>query len=205
LLNLIMGFLVPTEGEIKVNGTSLTRMNPESWRQWITWIGQRPVLCSGTLGDNIRLGNPSGVPGEDELLDAVNQARVDQFLHQLPKGLQTPLGDSGSRLSRGQSQRVAMARAFIKNAPLVIMDEPTAGLDRRNEHMVMDGIGRLARNRTVVIATHRLNATQLHWVDRIVLLDGGRLAELGTYEELMSRKGLFFDLAHPLPSEEVGT
>jgi len=202
LLNLILGFLCPDHGQIAIDGRPLSTIDPDFWRGQVAWISQRPMLFSGTLRDNICLGREPGHCRGQQIKEAIRQARLDQFLTDLPRGLQTRLGDQGSRLSRGQAQRVALARAWVKAAPLVVLDEPTAGLDRINENLVMEGIGQLARNRTVVMATHRLD--QLQWVDRIGVLDRGSLVEVGSYHDLLSRQGVFCRLAAGLADNHPG-
>ncbi|MGB5987831.1 MAG: thiol reductant ABC exporter subunit CydD, partial [Desulfobacterales bacterium] len=192
LLNLLMGFLRSDTGEIRVDGKLLEKLDSEAWWRRIAWIGQRPALFSGTLKANICLGLDAREIDTPRLEAALRDARVDQFVSRLPRGLETLVGDQGSRLSRGQAQRVALARALLKDAPLVIMDEPTAGLDRVNERDVLEGMARLARQRTVVMATHRLD--RLQGVDRIAVLDQGRLVELGSYGELMAHQGVFYRL-----------
>ena len=187
LLNLLLGFLHTDQGTLRVNGRDLSSIDPELWRQQVAWVGQQPMLFSGTLEENIRIGAGSRPPDPQELDAAIQGARVDELLSRLPMGLQTPVGEQGGRLSRGQAQRVALARAMLKQAPLVIMDEPTAGLDQTNERLVMDGIAHLAKHRTVVMATHRWD--QLQTVDRIGVLDGGRLVALGPPGQLLTPQG----------------
>ena len=116
------------------------------------WIGQRPVLFAGTIRDNIRFARPDAT--ENELSQAVRAARVDMFAEQLPDGLDTLVGEGGHGLSGGQAQRIAIARAFLKNAPLLLLDEPTAHLDPATESEVFDGLRRLAAGRTVIMASH---------------------------------------------------
>lgn len=187
LLHLLLGFLAPDRGEIRVNGQDLREVSRESWHRRVAWIGQHPVLFYGTVRENIRMGRPEA--SDDEIEAAARAARVLEFTDRMPAGLETPVGERGHGLSRGQVQRIALARAFLKDAPLVLLDEPTAGLDRENEGLVMEGIGLLTRGRTLLMATHRL--ATLEEADRILVLAEGRIVETGTYAELTARGGAF--------------
>ncbi|WP_395676151.1 thiol reductant ABC exporter subunit CydD [Inquilinus sp.] len=171
LLSLLLGFRRPDTGRVLVNGVDLAEIDPEELRRRIAWIGQAPVLFHGTLRDNIRLGRPEA---DDAAVDrAAAEARVTEFAAALPQGLDTPVGERGVGLSGGQAQRVALARAFLKDAPLVLLDEPTAALDRDTEAEILESIRRLARGRTVVVATHSPAAMAI--ADRRILLDQGRV------------------------------
>jgi ATP-binding cassette subfamily C protein CydD len=186
-LNLLLGFLLPDSGQIKVNGLLLADMTPASWRRHIAWIGQRPVLFQGTIKENILLGRPGASAIQIE--QAAGNARVLDFAMHLPEGLDTPVGEHGFGLSRGQAQRVALARAFLKGAPLLLLDEPTAGLDAENEALVINSLKTLSRGRTVLMLTHRL--TNLRQTQRIMVLGKGRILEEGTYNELTAAGGKF--------------
>jgi ATP-binding cassette subfamily C protein CydD len=192
ILNLLMGFIRPQRGDILVNGISLAALVPDTWRRQLAWIGQTPVLFHGTIRENILLGRPDA--GESDLLAAARAARVIEFCRLLPAGLDTPVGEQGIGLSRGQAQRVALARAFLKDAPLVVLDEPTAGLDAENEHLVLAALERLTQNRTVLMATHRLE--NIARADRILVLSNGQIAEQGAYTDLMEPGSLFLRLAN---------
>jgi ATP-binding cassette subfamily C protein CydD len=171
LLSLLLGFRRPDAGRVLVNGIDLAEIDPEDLRRHIAWIGQAPVLFHGTLRDNIRLGRPEA---DDAAVErAAAEARVAEFAATLPQGLDTPVGERGIGLSGGQAQRVALARAFLKDAPLVLLDEPTASLDRDTEAEILESIRRLARGRTVIVATHSLAAMAI--ADRRILLEQGRV------------------------------
>ncbi len=171
LLSLLLGFRRPDAGRVLINGVDLAEIDPEDLRRRIAWIGQAPVLFHGTLRDNIRLGRPEA---DDAAVErAAAEARVTEFAAALPQGLDTPVGERGVGLSGGQAQRVALARAFLKDAPLVLLDEPTAALDRDTEAEILESIRRLARGRTVVVATHSPAAMAI--ADRRILLDQGRV------------------------------
>jgi ATP-binding cassette subfamily C protein CydD len=171
LLSLLLGFRRPDSGRILINGTDLAVIDPEDLRRRIAWIGQAPVLFHGTLRDNIRLGRPDA---DDAAVDrAAAEAQVTEFAAALPQGLDTPVGERGVGLSGGQAQRIALARAFLKDAPLVLLDEPTASLDRDTEAEVLESIRRLARGRTALVATHSPAAIAI--AGRRILLDQGRV------------------------------
>jgi ATP-binding cassette subfamily C protein CydD len=187
VLNLLLGFIKPDDGCILINDTRLADLSPDSWREQIAWIGQRPVLFHGTIRENIVLGRPRATTAQIE--QAAGHARVLDFSRHLPAGLETPVGEQGHGLSRGQAQRVALARAFLKDAPLLLLDEPAAGLDAANEALVINALNRLSRGRTVLMLTHRL--TNIKHADRILVLDNGHLVEQGDYSELMAGGGVF--------------
>jgi ATP-binding cassette subfamily C protein CydD len=171
LLSLLLGFRRPDSGRILINGTDLAAIDPEDLRRRIAWIGQAPVLFHGTLRDNIRLGRPDA---DDTAVDrAATEARVTESAAALPQGLDTPVGERGVGLSGGQAQRIALARAFLKDAQLVLLDEPTASLDRDTEAEILESIRRLARSRTAVVATHSPAAIAI--AGRRIVLDQGRV------------------------------
>lgn len=187
LLHLLLGFMAPDQGEIRVNGRPLREISRENWHRRVAWIGQHPVLFFGTVRENIRMGRPEATDGE--IAEAARAAGVLEFTERMPAGLDTPVGERGHGLSRGQVQRIALARAFLKKAPLVLLDEPTAGLDRENERLVMEAVGLLTRGRTLLMATHRL--ATLKEADRILVMAEGRIVETGTHAELTALGGAF--------------
>ncbi len=190
LLNLLLGFLQPDRGQLLINNTPLSRIAPDSWRQHITWIGHNPILFQGTIRENICLARPEA--GDGEVEQAARAARVLDFCKQLPRGLDTPVGEQGLGLSRGQAQRVALARAFLKNAPLLLLDEPTADLDTHNERLVIQALEDLSRGKTVLMLAHRLAGIER--ADRILVLADGRIVEQGSYQQLIAAGGEFFRL-----------
>jgi ATP-binding cassette, subfamily C, bacterial CydD len=151
-IEILLGFVRPDGGRVTINGRDITDLVPQALSAIIAWIGQRPVLFAGTIRDNIRFARPDATA--DEVAQAVKAARVDGFVEQLPEGLDTLVGEGGYGLSGGQAQRIAIARAFLKNAPLLLLDEPTAHLDPATESEVFDGLRRLAAGRTVILASH---------------------------------------------------
>jgi ATP-binding cassette, subfamily C, bacterial CydD len=165
-LAVLLGFVRPGTGRVTVGGAALSDVDVDAWRQRIAWVPQRPYLFAGTIADNIRLGDPAAT-GE-AVREAARLAGATEFLDALPDGLDTLLSDDGAGLSAGQRQRIALARAFLRDAPLVLLDEPTANLDAETERGILDAIRRLAVGRTVVLAAHR--PTLIALADREVCL-----------------------------------
>jgi len=170
VLSLLLGFLAPTSGTIRVGGTDLAALNVEQWRRHVAWVPQRPYLFSGTVADNVRLGAPDA--GDADVWAALRQAEAATFVADLPEGLETRLGEHGAGLSAGQRQRIALARAFLRDAPLLLLDEPTAGLDAESEAAVLAAIERLSAGRTVLLVAHR--AASVRSAERVVVLHAGR-------------------------------
>lgn len=172
VLKLLMGFTRPTAGRIALNGQDATRLIPAELRRLSAYVGQRAHLFRGTLRENIAMARPDAT--EAEILRAAEAARVMAFARQLPQGLETEVGEGGYGLSGGQAQRIALARAFLRDAPLVLLDEPTTALDPGTEAEVMEAIARLCAGRTAIIATH---STQLRGLSaRVLELGAGRMA-----------------------------
>jgi ATP-binding cassette subfamily C protein CydD len=152
VMEILLGFVRPDSGRVVINGRDITDLVPQALSAIIAWIGQRPVLFSATIRENILFAKPGATA--DELAVALRASRVDGFVAQLPDGLETKVGEGGYGLSGGQAQRIAIARAFLKNAPLLLLDEPTAHLDPATESEVFDGLRRLTAGRTVILASH---------------------------------------------------
>ena len=189
-LNLLLGFLQPQTGVIRIDGKPLAELDPADWRRQIALLPQRPTLFPMSVQDNIRLARPDA--SLDEVIQAARLARADSFIEQLPQGYQTMVGEGGRRLSGGELQRIALARAFLKDTPLVLLDEATANLDLQNEALIRQGIEELARGRSLIMVAHRLSTVQR--LPRILVLEQGRVVEQGSHEDLMQRQGLYANL-----------
>jgi ATP-binding cassette subfamily C protein CydD len=190
LTDLLLRFIDPDRGTITVAQTPLYDISADAWLQHIAWVPQAPHLFAGTIMENLRLARPAA--SVDEVVWATRQAEMDEFIQRLPLGYDTPIGELGTRLSGGQAQRLALARAFLKDAPLIILDEPTAYLDPELEDRVRASIRRLMTGRTTLIIAHRLTTVQN--CDQIVVLEAGRVVEAGSHQALMDRAGLYYDL-----------
>ncbi|MDX5626527.1 MULTISPECIES: cysteine/glutathione ABC transporter permease/ATP-binding protein CydD [unclassified Brenneria] len=189
LLNVLLGFL-PYRGSLRVNGIELNTLSSTSWRRQLSWVGQNPHLPEQSLRDNILLGKPQAT--EDELQQAVERAYVHEFLPQLPQGLDTLVGDGAARLSVGQAQRIAVARALIKPGNLLLLDEPTASLDADSEQRIMAALNAAARHQTTLLVTHQLNDVIDY--DEIWVMNDGQLIQQGNYQTLSTRPGAFAEL-----------
>lgn len=184
LINLLLGFL-PYRGELLIDGQPLVSSALDAWRSQLAWVGQNPTLPLATLRDNILLGNPQA--DEAQLQTAIECAYVAEFLAQLPQGLDTPIGEDAARLSVGQAQRVAVARALIRPCRLLLLDEPTASLDANSERLVMRALQAAARNQTTLMVTHQLD--ELAHFDRIWVMDQGMLVQQGDFAALSQQRG----------------
>jgi ATP-binding cassette subfamily C protein CydD len=187
---LLLRFIEPTAGQITVNGRDLRTIPADVWREQVAWVPQLPYLFAASLMDNIRLARPEA-PLED-VIRAAQLAHADEFIRAFPDGYETLIGERGARLSGGQAQRIALARAFLKNAPVLILDETTSNLDPATEMQIQEAIRTLMRDRTVLIIAHRLGTVKD--ADQIVVLNNGYLAEVGTHQELIARGSVYRQL-----------
>ncbi len=191
LAALLLRFLEPSAGQMTLlaegRSTPLTAIPLQVWRAQVAWVPQTPYLFHDTLANNLRIAKPSA--SREEMDAALRAAHLDEFVRSLPQGLETVIGEEGARLSGGQAQRLALARAFLKDAPFLIMDEPTSSLDPESEALLEDAVHRLMRGRTVLTIAHRLNTVV--GADRIFVLDGGRVVERGAHAELSNAGGLY--------------
>ena len=187
---LAAGLIVPDTGTIQVDGHPLLSWQLEDWQRQVSWVSQFPYLFNQSIMENLRLGKPEAIG--DEIERAIQLAQAEEFITQLPKGDATLLGDRGARLSGGQVQRLAIARALLKDAPIVVMDEPAANLDPMNEGKLLEAMAHLLRDRTVLMIAHRLSSVRR--ADRILVLEQGRIVQQGKHEELVGRAGFYQDM-----------
>src|SRR6266403_1589965 len=190
LLSLVPRFYDPTSGAVTLDGRNVREIKKKSLRAQIGIVLQDTLLFSTTIRENIAYGRPDAT--DDEIIDAAKRAQADEFIRQLPNGYASTVGERGQQLSVGQRQRIGIARAFLKNAPILLLDEPTSALDPATEAAIMDTIRELMRGRTTLIATHRL--ATIHDVDRIVVVERGRVVEQGSGPELLARGGVYAKL-----------
>jgi ATP-binding cassette subfamily C protein CydD len=190
LIDLLGGFLSPTDGEFSINGQMLASLAQEGWQKQVTYIPQHPYIFADTIMNNIRFYEPEAT--EEEVMKAAKLAGIYDVIQSLPEKFHTRIGEGGRMLSGGQEQRIALARAFLTNRPILLLDEPTAHLDIETEADLKKTMLALFQGKLVFFATHRL-----HWMldmDQIFVLDQGRLAETGTHAELLSKKGFYYRL-----------
>jgi ATP-binding cassette subfamily B protein/subfamily B ATP-binding cassette protein MsbA len=190
LLSLVPRFYDPTSGSVSLDGQDVRQIKKKSLREQIGIVLQDTLLFSTTIRENIAYGWPDATDGE--IVNAAKRAQADEFIRQLPGAYASTVGERGQQLSVGQRQRIGIARAFLKNAPILLLDEPTSALDPATEAAIMETIKELMRGRTTLIATHRL--ATIHDVDRIVVLEHGCVVEQGTGAELLARRGVYAKL-----------
>jgi ATP-binding cassette, subfamily B, bacterial MsbA len=198
LVNLIPRFHDVSEGRIAVDGVDLREFTLRSLREQIAMVTQDVILFNDTIRANIAYGNPSA--SDETILDAARSALVDDFVRTLPKGYDTVIGERGLRLSGGERQRISIARALLKDAPLLILDEATSSLDAESEALVQQALTNLIRGRTTIVIAHRLSTVRR--ADRILVLSDGRIQEEGMHEELILKRGLYWRL-YQLQFEDV--
>ncbi len=190
IANLLMRFTQPSRGDIYLDDRSIYALDVRQWRSMISWIPQNPHLFHTTIAENIRIARPDA--SDTAVIRAAEQALLDRFVAPLPDGYDTIIGEQGARLSGGQAQRLALARAFLKDAPLVILDEPTANLDPDLELQIQQSVAGLTENKSTLTIAHRLSTIQ--HADRIIVLAHGEIAEQGKPADLLAAEGVYHQL-----------
>ncbi|MBW7457314.1 ABC transporter ATP-binding protein/permease, partial [Paenibacillus sepulcri] len=187
LVSLLARFYDIQEGQITVDGRDIQAFRQQSLRSHIGMVLQDNILFSGSVRDNIRLGDPAA--SEEAIIEAAHRANAHEFITALPAGYDTEIGERGVKLSGGQKQRIAIARVFLKDPAILVLDEATSALDLESEHAIQESLAVLARNRTTLIVAHRLS-TITH-ADTIVVIEHGSIVEQGNHEELMNRDSAY--------------
>ena len=199
LCNLIARFWDIQKGTITIGNKDIKSINPENLMQKMSFVFQDVTLFNDTIFNNIQMGNPNAT--KEQVFAAAKAAYCDEFVRNMPDGYNTLLGENGSTLSGGERQRISIARALLKDSPIILLDEATASLDPENEVFVQKAIAKLVENKTVIIIAHRLRTVAD--ADQILVLDNGKLVESGTHSELMKKNGLYYKLYH-IQQERVG-
>jgi len=190
LMSLLIRFYDPTGGRIAVDGVDIRDLRLHSLRDQISVVLQEPLLFSGTIAENIRYGR---LDAEDAAVEAAARAaNAHDFVSRLPDGYETLLGEGGSHISGGERQRICVARAFLKDAPILILDEPTSSIDSKTEAVVLDSLDELMEGRTSFIVAHRLSTVR--HADQILVMSGGRIVERGTHEALLEGGSVYRQL-----------
>ncbi|MGC9461546.1 ATP-binding cassette domain-containing protein, partial [Vibrio genomosp. F10] len=192
LLQLLNRYWDPKQGRISIAGLPLTQWNESQLRSSVSVVSQRVDILNGTLRDNLLMANPSA--HDDTLSNVLNQVQLDKLLEDL--GLDAWLGDGGRQLSGGEKRRIGIARAILHNAPILLLDEPTEGLDKQTEQQIMDLLESHFVYKTVLFVTHRL--VNLHKMDRVCLVEQGEIVEVGSHQTLLEQRGRYFELTQTL-------
>jgi len=190
IANLITRFYETEEGSIAIDGINIKQMQQKSLRGLMGLVTQESILFNDSIRENLKIGKEDAT--EEELVEALKIANAYDFVMQLPKGMDTNVGDSGGKLSGGQKQRISIARAVLKNPPIMILDEATSALDTESERLVQEALENMMKNRTSIVIAHRLSTIQK--ADQIAVMHQGEIVEIGTHEELMNKKQTYYKL-----------
>nr|WP_319392872.1 ABC transporter ATP-binding protein [uncultured Desulfobacter sp.] len=190
IANLIVRFWDVKQGAITLGGTDIRTMTTDSLLKNISMVFQRVYLFNDTIKNNIRFGKPDAT--EEQIIAAARMARCHEFIRALPQGYETMVTEAGSSLSGGEKQRISIARAILKDAPIVLLDEATASIDPDNQKHIQEAIGELVKNKTLIVIAHRLSTIQ--HADQIIVLDNGKIAETGRHQELLEKQGVYHQL-----------
>tara|TARA_B100001173_G_scaffold312176_1_gene332067 strand:+ start:379 stop:2238 length:1860 start_codon:yes stop_codon:yes gene_type:complete len=191
LINLLPAFYETSHGNITIDGENIANISLESLRKNISTVSQEPFLFNGTVGENISYGNLNA--NQNEIIEAAKAANCDQFINDLPEGFDTKVGERGVRLSVGEKQRISIARALLKDSPILILDEATASVDTATERLIQQALERLMSGRTSFVIAHRLST--IRNADQILVLRNGKIIEKGSHDELINQQGLYSRLA----------
>jgi ABC-type multidrug transport system fused ATPase/permease subunit len=194
LVSLIPRFYDPTDGTISIDGVDVRQMTLNSLRDSISVVLQEPILFSSSVEENIKYGKLEA--SHEEVVTAARAAQAHDFIELMPEQYSSTLGEAGSQLSGGERQRISIARAVLKDAPILILDEPTSALDSRAEARVFEALRRLMKGRTTIVIAHRLST--IRDADKIAVLDGGEIIDAGRHEELLARNELYRELCERL-------
>ena len=189
-MSLIARFWDTTKGSIKIGGKDIKEVNPDSLLKNISMVFQDVYLINDSIYENIRIGNLNA--SEEEIMNTAKIANCHGFISKLPNGYDTYIGEEGSTLSGGEKQRISIARALLKNSPIILLDEATASLDADSEHEIKMAINELIKDKTVIIIAHRLNT--IKDANNIIVMDDGKIIESGNHEKLMNDKGTYYSM-----------
>ena len=192
IANLVTRFYDLKEGEIKIDGINIKKIKQKSLRELMGLVTQDSILFNDTIKENLKIGKPDAT--DDELIEALKIANAYDFVNAFPKGIDTNIGDSGGKLSGGQKQRISIARAVLKNPPIMILDEATSALDTESEQLVQKALENMMQNRTSIVIAHRLSTIKN--ADTILVMHQGEIVEQGKHDELMAGKGVYNKLVN---------
>jgi ATP-binding cassette subfamily B protein len=190
IAHLIPRFFDVSGGAVRIGGVDVREIDPHVLMDDVSFVFQDVYLFKQSVMDNIRMGNPSA--SDERVYEAARDAQCAEFIEKLPQGYDTVIGTKGIHLSGGERQRLAIARAIVKDAPIVVLDEATAFSDPENEHLIQKAFERLMKNNTVVMIAHRLSTVR--GADQIIVIDGGRVVQRGTHDELLKQRGKYSDM-----------